>query len=73
MSKLTVEEICESIIALTDEDYAPVQAECDRLKSYSHPLRHAATARENAVGEQNQKSLDMLKALQQHLKKGEHL
>lgn len=65
-----IERICKKIIALTDDDYAIVQAEIDRCKSHYNPLKPKTSAELRALGEKNQKSLDMIKDLQKQLTTG---
>ncbi len=70
---MKIEQICEAVLSLTEEDYKLVQDEVDRLKNYSHPLRHEFTVKQNAIGELNQQSLNMIRDLQKQLERAKNI
>ena len=70
MSKRII-KICNLIQALTTEEITEMEVIANRQAQYIHPLKQATQAKQNALGEHNQRVMKDLRKLYETLKRSE--
>lgn len=70
---MKINDICMSVLNLTDDDFKEVENAVLRQKSYSHPLKNATVRWQHDLAEHNQKVLDIIRSLKSVLEQGKDI
>lgn len=68
--KNKIYKICEEVLKITDKEIEEVRKIAKGQEEYSHPLKCATAARQNALGKHNNKVLDKLIELKEVIAEG---
>ena len=70
---MKINDICVSVLNLTDDDFKEVENAITSQKSYSHPLKNATVRWQHDLAQHNQKVLDAVRNLKSVLEQGKDI
>ena len=70
---MKINDICLSVLKLTDDDFKEVETAILSQKSYSHPLKNATVKWQHDLAEHNQRVLDAVRNLKNVIEQGKDI
>ena len=70
---MKINDICMSVLKLTDDDFKEVENAILSQKSYSHPLKNATVRWQHDLAEHNQRVLDAVRNLKIVIEQGKDI
>lgn len=70
---MKINDICMSVLKLTDDDFKEVENAILSQKSYSHPFKNATARWQHDLAEHNQRVLDAVRNLKSVIEQGKDI